>query len=160
MIQLSATTRDSGKKLGILRASGHIPAVVYGRGLSTKTFALPKKEFAKAFKEAGESSLLELSFGEKEKKQTVLIRDVQLHPVSDEILHADFYAVRMDEKIKVTVPLVFQHDAPAAERGEGVLVKNIHEVELEALPASLPHELRIDLSVLNAVDDAIRLKDI
>src|SRR3989338_328691 len=160
MLSLSVKPREVGKKLGNLRAAGDIPAVVYGRGLETKPITLPKKEFFKVLKEAGESTLIELLGNKGDKKQTVLIREVQTHPATDEILHVDLYAVRMDEKIRVTVPLEYENEAPAVERGEGVLVKNIHEVEIEALPASLPHNLIIDLSILEAVNDAIRIKNI
>jgi large subunit ribosomal protein L25 len=95
-----------------------------------------------------------------EKSKNVLIHDVAKDPVNDKIIHVDFYEVRMDKAIRTEVPLVFEGEAPAVKNLEGVLVKNITEVEVEALPKDLPHEIKIDISSLETFDDHIRIKDL
>jgi len=158
MATLEATIREPDKKLGGLRKSGQVPAVLYGPKIEPRNLAVVHAALLKAFKEAGESSLITLSIDGQD--TMVLIREIQKDPVSDHIIHADFHAVRMDEAIKIKVPIEFTGQSPAVAAGEGVLVKNLHELEVEALPMHLPYELVVDISSLQKVDDAFHVKDV
>jgi len=89
-----------------------------------------------------------------------LIHEVQTHPVTDEPIHVDFLAIDMNKKIKVNVPLEFVGIAPAVKSGIGNLVKVMHEVEVEALPKDLPHNLTVDVSRLENLESLITLADI
>jgi len=140
-----------------LRESGFIPAEFYARGVDNMHLSVPVKEFNKIFKEAGESTIVKLIVDGK--KINVLIHDVQKNPLNDTISHIDFYGVRMDEKIRVHIPLSFIGESPAIKEG-GVLIKAIHELEVEALPADLPHHIEIDLMKLANIGDSISVKDI
>ena len=93
------------------------------------------------------------------KEEPAVIKDIQKHPVSDKIIHADFYKVNLKEKIKAKVPVVMAGESEAVKAG-GVLVKTINELEVEALPQDLPHELQIDISRLQNFGDHILVKDI
>ena len=88
-----------------------------------------------------------------------MIKDVQRDPVTDQIIHADFYKVNLKEKIKAKVPVVFIGESEAV-KGGGILVKTVSELEVEALPQDLPHEISVDISVLNSFGDEIKIKDI
>jgi len=90
----------------------------------------------------------------------VLIQDVQIHPVTDKVLHIDFLAIDMNKKIQVDVALEFVGEAPAIKNGLGTLVKVMHEVEIEALPKDLPQHLEVDISGLNNLDDNITVADL
>lgn len=159
---MKAKTRDPGKKLGTLRASGEIPAVLYGPDVEATPLAVRRRDFLRAFAEAGESSLIRLSVDADGtvKPFVVLIRDVQRDALSDQPQHADFHAVRLNEVIKIDVPLVFVGSSPAESRGEAVVTKELHELEVEALPEKLPHEIEVDIASLENVDDAIHVSDL
>jgi len=147
-----------GKKVKELRRAGMIPAVLYGHKIKNQNLAVDAKEFKHIFKEIGETGILELLVGGK--KHKVLIHDVAYHPLSRDLLHIDFYEVRMDEKIRAKVPLVFVGESPAVKNEKGTLVKSLQEVEVEALPQDLPKEIEIDISILATFDDKIHISDL
>ena len=102
VLTLKAEPRTAlGKKVKSLRKEGFLPAVIYGAKETAKPVVLNLKEFEKVWREAGESSLIELELGGE--KKGVLIKEVQTDPVKDFPIHADFQAVSMDEKIEAEV---------------------------------------------------------
>lgn len=159
MLEIKAKPRqDLGKKTNKQRKAGFIPAVIYGHGIKSEPIYVLVKDFGSIYKEAGESTLVGLEI--EGKKRNVLIHDVARNPLSDDIIHIDFYQVRMDEKIKAKVPLVFVGESDAVKSEGGVLVKNIQEIEVEALPQDLPHHIEIDISPLKTFEDHIYIKDL
>lgn len=157
--ELKAQLReDVGKKLESLRKKGIIPAVIYGSGHKPASIQVDYEEFRKVFEKSGESSLIKLKIGNETKN--VLVHDMAKDPISGKFIHIDFYHVRMDQVIKAEVPLVFEGEAPAVKNMEGVLVKTINHIEVEALPKDLPHEIKVDISTLDAFDKYIRVKDL
>lgn len=159
MLSLKAESRTiTGKKVGELREQGKIPAVVYGKGVHTEMLSITQADFMRVWREAGESSLVEIDTGAK--KHNVLITDVQFDPVKNTPLHIDFHAVRMDEKIVATVPVEFEGESSVVKQEGGILVKVIHELDVEALPADLPSEIIIDISGLAKFEDRITVGDI
>ncbi len=158
MHTLTATKRDTASSLSALRRAGSLPAVVYGPKQKAVSIVLPLKAFEKMLRVAGESSIIELSGVEAAPLQ-VLIHDVDHHPVTSVPRHADFYAIEKGAKVEVKVPLVFVGESPAAKDGANI-VKVLHEVEIEAEAAALPHELKVDISLIQKIGDQIRAKDI
>lgn len=159
MISLQATIRKFfGKKTKSIKEQGKIPAVVYGPGVKNFSVEIDEKEFKKVFHKAGESSLIELDV-EKAKKP-VLIHEIQKDPVSDKIIHIDFYQANLKEEVEVAVPLVFEGVAPAEKDLGGTLNKNILEVEVKALPQNLPHEIIVNITSLKTFQDHILIKDL
>ncbi len=162
-LELKAQIRENvGKKLESLRKQGIIPAVVYGSGHKPVSVQVNCEEFRKVFEKTGESTLIKLKLisptGEEVKN--VLVHDISKNPITGDFIHIDFYQVRMDKAIKAEVPLVFEGEAPAVKVLEGVLVKSINHIEVEALPKDLPHEIKVDISVLDSFDKHIRVKDL
>jgi len=144
--------------LDVLRKSGEIPAVFYGAGQTTTSIAVPIVEFKKVWREAGESSAVKISVPTGD--IDVLIHEVQVDPVTDEPIHIDFLAIDMKKKIKVKVPLEFTGTSNAVKSAIGNLVKVLHEIEIEALPADLPHSLVVDISKLETLEDTVVVSDI
>lgn len=138
-------------------AEGEIPAVFYGPKEEATSIAIDKRAFDKVWKEAGESTIVVLE-GVGESKE-VLIHEVQWHPITDEVIHVDFYAIERGKKITVGVPIEFTGVAPAEKQG-GVVSKAIHELELEVRPSELPKEFVIDLAQLTDMDSVITVGDI
>jgi large subunit ribosomal protein L25 len=158
-IEIKAENRkETGKKVKTLRDKGIIPAVVYGAGHKPVSIQVNAKEFNKTFQETGETTLLKLKIGDHSKN--VLIHDIARDPVENNIIHIDFYEVKMDQQIKTEVPLVFEGEAPAVKNLGGILVKNLTEIKIEALPKDLPHEIKVDISKLETLESHIRIKDL
>lgn len=147
-----------GKGVRRLRNAGKIPAVVYGAGEKGIVLQVAGRDFEKIFREAGESSVVELEIGEERKN--VLIHDVARDPVSNTPLHVDFLQVRMDRPIRASIPLVFEGESPAVKNLGGILVKVMHELEVEALPRNLPHEIAVDISKLGELEDKFVVSDL
>ena len=158
-ISLTASKRTvTGKAVEKLRKTGKLPAVLYGHKVALAQLELNARDFAKVFKQAGESTLIDLTVDGK--SQPVLIQEVQNHYLNGQPIHVDFYAVNMDEKLKATVALHFIGESFAVKSLAGTLVKNLSEVEVECLPSDLPHSIDVDISVLKSFDDAIHVSDL
>lgn len=159
VITLAAKARtEKGKRVAALFTAGDMPAVVYGPKQDSMPITVSAKAFEKVFRDAGESSVVELSGVTAEPLQ-VLIHEVDQDPVTSIPRHADFYAIEKGAKVEVAVPLEFIGESPAVKAGHN-LVKVIHELEIEAAPADLPHSINVDISVLANVGDQVHVKDI
>jgi large subunit ribosomal protein L25 len=134
-ITLTAQERKAGVGLDELRASGHVPAVVYGAGRETASISVPSREFQKVFKEAGESGIITLVMPSG--KASVLVHDMTNDPVRGTPEHVDFLAIDVTKPIQVKIPLEFTGVSPAVKGGLGVLVKVIHEIEVKGLPSAV-----------------------
>jgi len=158
-IELNAQKREIvGGRVRHLRKSGLIPAVLYGKGLESISLQVPNKDFSKTLAAAGESTLVYVNVDGQ--SFPTIIHDVVRDTMTDAILHADFYKVRLDEAIKTTVPVVFEGESPAVVESQGIFVRNVNELEVEALPQDLPHEITISITSLKAFGDQILAKDI
>jgi large subunit ribosomal protein L25 len=158
-MELAVKSRDIlGKKVKALRKEGLIPAELYGHGLPNVHLSLPAKEFNKVLKEAGATSVVTLVIGKETK--SAMIHDISRDAVSSEIIHVDLHQVRMDELVKAPVPLEFIGEAPAIKAFAAVVNKSMSEIEVEAFPQDLPHSIQVDLSVLDALDKTIYVKDL
>ncbi len=158
--QLKATTRkDAARGNNKLRESGVIPAVLYGNKLANVNLAINQIEFEKLFRKAGESTIVELAM-EDGKVHNVLVQDVQKHYLTSSPIHVDFYEVSMTEKLTATVAIEFINEAPAVKALGGTLVKVLNEVEVQCLPADLPHNIEVDISVLKTFEDTLSIKDL
>ena len=158
MFSIQAKERDASTKMGVLREAGEIPAVFYGAGKETTSVSVSLSQFKKVWREAGESSAIKIVLPKGE--VNALIHEVQVDRVTDEPIHVDFLVIDMTKKARVKVPLVFEGVANAVKSGLGNLVKVLHEVEVEALPADLPHDLPVDLAKLENLNDQIFVSDI
>src|ERR1035437_8064833 len=158
MITLKVEKRDIKESLGEMRKAGKMPAVFYGKKETSTPIKLPYAIFEKTLKEAGESTVLHLEG--KDIDIDVLIHDVDLDPVTDKPRHADFYAIEKGKKLEIKIPLEFIGVAPAVKDLGGVLVKVMHEIEIEALPKDLPHKLVVDISGLATFDSVVTAANI
>ncbi|HEY4520661.1 MAG TPA: 50S ribosomal protein L25 [Candidatus Paceibacterota bacterium] len=158
-IELNAQPRTIlGSKVKNLRKEGLVPAVLYGNNQDSIPLQIPLKEFNKVLKEAGESTLVYVQVDGQ--AYPTIIHDVTRDALTDAVIHADFRKVRLDQKIKAMVPVVFEGESPAVKELGGIFVRNVNELEVEALPQELPHEIAIDISGLKNLKDQILLKDV
>jgi large subunit ribosomal protein L25 len=158
-IELEAKKRDIfGRKVRSLRNTGYIPAVLYGRDQEAISLQVQEKDFYKTLKEAGESTLVYLNVGGQ--AYPTIIHEVDRDPVKDHVIHADFYKVSLDEKITADVPIVFNGVSQAVTGLGGIFVANMRELEVEAFPQDMPHEIKVDISSLEHFNDHILIKDV
>jgi large subunit ribosomal protein L25 len=159
MILLAASRRETvGKQVRHMRREGQIPAVLYGPGYEPLNIAVDQRELRHALAQAGGTQLIELQVGRE--RIPSLARAVQRDPLRGDILHVDFYRVAMDRLITAEVPLQLINEAPLVENGAALLLHLINSVEVEALPASLPQHLEVDLSRLQEVGDQLLVRDL
>jgi large subunit ribosomal protein L25 len=155
----TASRQVIGKAVKQLRKQGKIPAVLYGHNFQPLNLSVDYSMFEKVFNQAGESTLIDLTVDEK-KPVKVLIQDYQFDPLSGQFIHVDFHQVRMDEKLHTKIELKFVGEAPAVKESAGILVTNIHALNIECLPQDLVHTIEVDLSSLKTFTDVIRVSDI
>lgn len=158
MITLTVEPRDLKVKPETLREMGKIPAVFYGPKQKSTSVTVPIVEFIKTYKKAGESSVIIIKEGNNEHE--ALIHDIDVHPVTGAPRHADFYIIEKGKKVKVNIPLIFEGVSPAVKDKGAILVKVARELEIEAAPRELPHELKVDISSLVELSSVIHAKDI
>lgn len=133
-----------------------VPAVLYGAGVESRPISVGRSEFVKLYNTAGQSALIDVTVG-SEAPVKALIKELQLHPITTDPIHVDFYQVRMDQEIEANIPLVFIGESSAVKNDGGTLIKSMDEVAVRCLPGDLPHEIEVDLSKLVTFDDAITI---
>ncbi len=156
-IALPAKARNTDASVTVLRKQGHVPGVVYG---NTDNTAISVEEVAlkKAYIKAGESTLVELDV--EGKTLPVLFHTIDFHPVSDRMIHVDFYAVNMKKEVEADVHIRFDGESNAVKEFGAILVTALDTVTVRCLPANLPHDLAVDLSKLAEVGSTITVADI
>jgi large subunit ribosomal protein L25 len=157
--------RRSGRGKGKarkLRRAGIIPAVFYGPKRTTVDIAVHAEEFERKLSHLEGSHLLRLvNDGGQDAElhdKAVLVREVQRHPVTGEVLHADFYEVNLSERLAVSVPLRFVGKAAGVVEG-GILQPILREVGVECLPTEIPEYIEVDVSALR-IHEAVHLADL
>ena len=158
-MKLSVKKRDIfGKKVKTLRVQGLIPAVIYGKHVeNAESISCVKNDLLKIYRTAWYSTPIELT-GDVD--QLVLINSLQLDPVSDEIIAADFLAVSRTEKVAAKIPVTTFGESQLEKLNEGKIMLIKDEIEVEALPQDLPSKFEIDISVLQTVNDVFFVKDL
>ena len=157
-MKLSVKKREiHWKKVKNLRAQGLVPAVIYGKHVQAESISCVKNDLLKVYRTAWYSTPVELT-GDVD--HLVLINSLQLDPVSDEIISADFLAVSRTEKVAAKIPVVTFGESQLEKLNEGKIMQIRDEVEVEALPQDLPSKFEIDISVLQTVNDVFFIKDL
>ena len=157
--QLKAEERTVlGKKVKKLRREGFLPGNVYGKGLNSVALQVKLPEFKDVYKEAGETGLVDLSYGDK--KKPVLIKNLQMNHATQTLLHVDFYQVNLKEKVKAMVPIVLIGEAQAVTDKVGLVLQNLNDVEIEALPDNLSENIEVDITALAEIGQQVTVADL
>lgn len=143
-----------------LRADGWIPAVVYGAGKDPLSIQVEKRHFLDLMRHAdGEHSVFLLKLGDSDKTRHTMIRNIESDPVSRKLLHIDFQRVRMDQKVRIEVPVELVGEPTGVHNEGGVLDFITREITIECLPGNIPGHLEFDVSEL-AIGDHAELGEI
>src|SRR5438093_1890806 len=153
----TATGRSAARRL---KARGIVPAVVYGGKEKTQPLQVCARDINAMLSHAsGENILVELEIAGEKATRTALLQEVQHSPVGGDVLHVDFHAISMDEKIQADVPLEPLGIATGVKNFGGLLEQNLRVLPIECLPRDLPDKITVDVSALN-IGDSIHVRDI
>ncbi len=157
---LEAQKREPGNKNAArrVRATGRIPAVVYGAGKQTSSIAVdPRQVLRILHSESGHNTIFDLAFdGTREK---AMIVDWQFEPIKGNLLHVDLQRIAMDKKLTVTVPVLLRGEAEGVKTQGGILEQLLREIEIECLPTDSPKSIEADVAHL-VFGVELRVKDL
>jgi large subunit ribosomal protein L25 len=142
----------------VVRRKGRIPAILYGPGMDNVALTLDKKDLFSILKsETGENTLFRVSFNSE--KRDAMIKELQVNPVSDELLHVDLIQIVMDKVIRVAVPIVLVGEAVGVKAEGGFVDFSSREIEVECLPKNIPEHIEVDISALH-LHQSVRVDEI
>lgn len=147
-----------GKQVKALRREGRLPAVIYGHYIEPISIELNLRDASRSLTGLAPSTLITVEVdGEAHK---TLVREKQRNKITGMLLHVDFMAVSMKEKLRSQVYIEITGLAPAIKEFSGVLVSGLDEVEVECLPQDLPERIMVDVSGLNKIGDGIYIRNL
>ena len=142
----------------VVRRAGRVPAILYGPGLDNVALTLDKKDMFSILKsETGENTLFVVSFDSE--KKDAMIKELQINPVSDELLHVDLIQIVMDKRIRVAVPIVLIGEAVGVKTEGGFVDFSSREIEIECLPKDIPEKIEVDIGELH-LHQSIKVENI
>lgn len=160
-IELKVANREIlGKQVKHLRRQGITPVHVFGHGIQSLALQCDTRELERVLGQAGQTRLVNLKLAKEKKARTVVVREFDRDWRKGQLVHVDFYQVKMEEKIRVEVPVVLIGEAPALKSKENMLDHELATFTVECLPAKIPDTIEVDVSSLTELDQAIRVKDI
>jgi large subunit ribosomal protein L25 len=150
----------TGKNVAKLRRAGQTPANVYGHRIDSTSVQADTAELTHLLRAMGRNALVTLSIEGEASPRTVMVREVAKNPLNGRVVHIDFYQVNMTEKMKADVPVVLTGTSEAVVTYGGVLLQMVDVIHVEALPADIPSEFTVDVSVLTQLDQAVHVRDL
>ncbi|MDR7869721.1 MAG: 50S ribosomal protein L25 [Tissierellaceae bacterium] len=150
-LKMKVESRENigSNKVNKLRANNVLPGVIYKRGSNTEAVQVQEAEFLRVYKVAGSTSVVQLDLNGE--VQNVIIKEIQRHPVKNQILHIDFQELNMDEKIKMTIPInLINRDSIRLQ--PSVLTQMLDQVEIECLPDNIPNTADVDVADMTFSD--------
>lgn len=149
--------KGTKKELSSLRAGSRIPAVIYGGEKGPINIALSEKDLMAARKKGGTNAILRLKHEKGE--ETVMVKELQRHPVTDRPVHADFQRISLTQKVEARVPLVILGVASGVKDFGGMLAIDLRELRLKALPTQIPQKIEVDVTALG-LHEALHVSDL
>jgi len=147
-----------GRKVKNLRLAGKVPAVIYGGEVKSLPITLDKKDTTNTLNKFSGSTILTIEVDGKE--HAALVREIQQDYIKGELLHVDFLAISLKEKLRTSVSITLVGVAPVLEEYSALIVSGLDQIEVECLPQDLPEVIEVDISSLEELGAAIYLKDI
>ena len=159
--ELTVTPREGvGKSVARrLRRSGKTPGILYGGSAPVNIAVDPREVFRIIHGHEGSTQLLRVTFAGSTESRMVILRDLQLDPVSEDLVHVDLQEVNMDKPIQVTVALRHVGEAIGVRDTQGILEMVLREIQVSCLPANIPEDIKVDVSNL-AIHDVVTVADL
>jgi len=160
-IELEVANREIlGKRVKHLRRQGITPVHLFGHSIKSLALQCDTGELERVLAQAGQTGLISLKLDEEKKPRTVVVREFDRDWRRGKLLHVDFYQVKMEEKIRLEVPVVLVGEAPALKFKDNMLEHELDTLTIECFPAKIPASLEVDISALTEPGQAIRVKDV
>lgn len=147
-----------GKQVKALRREGKLPAILYGSTIEPTPVLMDLKSASNTLNRLPGSALVSINL--EGENLVSLVREKQRNVLTGTITHVDFQVVSMKEKIRTEVSVEIRGEAPAVKNFNGILVQNVDELEVEALPGDLPERIIVDVSGLTNIGQSVTLRDI
>ena len=161
VVKIQLEIRDViGKKVKQLRKEGIIPVHLYGPNIESRALQCEQKEIVRALASSGGTTPITVSVAGEGEEQLTFAREVQWHPVRDDILHVDFFAVAANQKVTAQVPLVLTGESAGARQAGGTVALQMREIMVEALPLDIPSEIEVDINGMIEASSVLRAGDI
>jgi large subunit ribosomal protein L25 len=159
--ELDVTHREIlGKKVRHLRRQGITPVHLFGHGIESLALQCDTGELERVLAKAGHTGLIGLKLDKEKKPRTVVVREFDRDWRRGKLLHVDFYQIKMEEKIRLEVPIVLVGEAPALKSKDNMLEHELENLTVECLPAKIPASIEVDISSFTEPGQAIRVKEI
>lgn len=160
-LSLKAAKRDIlGKKSRFLRRQGVTPAHIFGHGIESLALQCDTAELQRVISQGGTTRLIDVSIEAEDIPRSVFIREIQKDQLSGQLLHVDFYQIKMTEEITAEIPIILVGEAPAAKSKENIIEHILNQLEVSCLPGRIPPQIEVDLAPLEEAGDAIHVRDI
>ena len=159
-VELNVSPRPVlGKKVKRLRREGIIPANVYGRALDSVAIQVARDDLVRVIRTAGRNEIIYVRLDGEEPRPT-FVRQIQRNPVTDAILHVDFYQISLAEKVRIEVPVALVGTAPAEQTHGGTLLHSLDSITVEGLPTDIPSVIEVEVSGLEEIDASIHVGEL
>ena len=149
-----------GKKVKALRRTDIVPLHVYGRGMPSQSLQGNSSAVTRLIAHVGHNVPLYLNLAGGQDQDLVFVREVQRHPVSNRVLHVDFFRVNVSDRVTGEVPIILTGEAPAVRVLRGILNQSLHHLSVECLPMEMPERIEVDISHLEELEQGIRVEEL
>ena len=149
-----------GKKVAALRREGKTPGNVFGHRLESRAVEADTVALTQLLRDITRNAIIDLKVDGESKPRTVVVRGVLRDPLSEKLLHIDFYQVSMTEKMRAEVPLVLVGSSEAVSTLGGVLLQMLETISIDALPADIPAHFEVDVSAITQLEGSVHVKDL
>jgi large subunit ribosomal protein L25 len=158
-VKLSPRTL-TGKKVNVLRRQGLVPVHVYGVKIEPASLQVEDQTLIRLLAQVGTNVPVSVEYDGGADENICFVREVQRHPVSEEIIHVDFLRVDVSQKITAEVPVVLDGSPPGVTQMGGVLLQNLQSLRVEALPMQMPSAISVDITILVDFEKTIVVGDV
>jgi large subunit ribosomal protein L25 len=150
----------TGKKVKQLRLNGITPVHLYGGSADSASLQVQESDLRRLLSNVGGNVPITVEVEGTEGENICFVREVQRHPVSEQVIHVDFLRVDADQIVTAEVPIILDGDAPAVRNLGGTLAQPLQSLRVEAIPLDMPASLHISVSSLEGFEDAVRVGDL
>jgi large subunit ribosomal protein L25 len=149
-----------GKKVSVLRKQGLVPVHVYGVQIEPASLQIDGRELIRLLDQIGTNVPVSVEYDGGNKENICFVREVQRHPVSEDIIHVDFLRVDVSQKVSAEVPIILDGAPPGVTQMGGVLLQNLQTLLVEALPMEMPSAFNVDITILVDFEKTIVVREV
>jgi large subunit ribosomal protein L25 len=160
-LQLKVDPRQiTGRQVRALRRQGILPVHLYGKATESLSLQAETQRITALLRTAGRNAIIDLEIAGESEARPVVLRGIQRNPVTSELIHIDLFQISLTERLRAEVPLIIVGEAPAVQIHGGVLLQALDHIPVEALPADIPSQIEVDVSLLEELESSVHVRDL